>query len=119
MILALFLPNLTGIAQKSNKKFFIPGTVSTFPVLEHSQKKLKYIYKNKSKKFKILFYPNFKLNGLGQEENEIKWNFVPGTISPDPNYSIPKKIVNKFKRLKNIILALFMAIKDQDGPKKG
>ena len=39
-----------------------------------------------SKKFKILFYPDFKQNGLGQEENEIKGNFVPGTVSPNPNY---------------------------------
>ena len=34
-----FWSNQTGIAKKSDKKIFVPSTVSTLPVLEHSKEK--------------------------------------------------------------------------------
>ena len=55
---------------------------------------------------------------LGQEENEVKWNSISGTVSPDPSYSVSKKFFKKLKKLKNVIFALYRANTDQDRPQK-
>ena len=54
---------------------------------------------------------------MGQEREKKKKSFwVP--FLPNPGYSIPNKIVQKFKKLKNIILALFLTKLGQDRLKK-
>ena len=47
-------------------------------------------------------------NQAGTRKRDKK-KFVQSIVSLDPSWSVPKKIVKKFKKLKNVILTLFLA----------
>jgi len=83
------------------KKNFIPRTISARPRLENSKKN--------SKKIKNNILASLKANmGRDRPKKRKKFSFrVPFLL--DPSWGIPKKIVKKFQKLENVILASFLA----------
>ena len=57
-------------------------------------------------------------NGLREAEKEIKKIQSPIPFNLNPGKKIPKKVVEKFKKLENLIPALFLAKTGLDRPRK-
>ena len=113
---------------KKGEKNFIMSTISTRPGSEHSQKNSKTIQKSKKKKKKRHSSFVYSQIGLGQAKKEIYiyiyffffFFFLRFQVPflPNPGWRIPKKIVKKFKKLKNVIWSSFLYKLGQDKPKK-
>ena len=59
--------------------------------------------------------PNWARTGRERDKKKI----IPDTVSLAPSWSVPKKIVRKFKKIKkNITLALFLAKPGWHRPRK-
>jgi len=96
---------------KKEKKIFSFGTVFTRPELENSKINSKKIQKN---------YLGFisSWNRLGHDEKKRKKISRSEPLLPDLSLRIPKKIAQKFKKLKNSIMASFEAETSRDRQKK-
>ena len=60
----------------------------------------------------------FSQNGMGQAEKEKKKIYFRISFILDSGKKIPKKIANKFKKLKNLFPTLFLAKTGWDRPRK-
>ena len=98
----------TGLGQikkKKKKKNLVPNSVPTRHGHEYSKKKKQKNSKNKKHYSGIISIQIWKRQA---EKERIKFQSrIP--FLPDPGQKIPKKIEKKLKKLKNIILVLFLS----------
>ena len=98
------------------KKILVLNSISTRPALENSKKNNKKIQKIKKYYSRIISVQN----GLKLAEKERKINLVPYSVPTQPRLeNSKKKIAKKFKKLKNLFPALFLAKMGWDRPRKG
>ena len=114
LFMALFLPK-TGMRQaEKEKKNFVPNSVHTRHGQENSEQNSKKIKKIKTPLPGIIFGQNEmrQAEKLRKKfQSRIPFILVPGK-------KILKRIAKKFKNLKNLILALFLAKLGLDRPRK-
>ena len=91
-------------AEKENK-ILAPNSVPTQPELENSKKNSKKIQKIKKVNSGIISIRN-GLRLAGKEGKKFQ-SQIPFIL--DPGKKVPKEIAKKFKKLKNLIPALFLA----------
>ena len=93
------------IGREREKKILVPNSVHTQPRQENSEKNSKKIQKIKKPLSGIIF----SQHGMRKAEKERKkfLSWIPFIL--DLGKKITKKIAKKFKKLKNLFLALFLA----------
>ena len=87
------------------KKILVPNSVHSWPGQENTEKNRKKIQKIKNPLSGIIFSQN-EIRLAKKETKKFK-SRIP--LIHGPGKEIPKKIAKKFKKLKNLILALFLA----------
>ena len=91
--------------KEKKKKKLVPNSVHTRPGQENSEKNSKKIEKSKQP-LSCIIQP--KRNKIGREREKKKIHSrIPFIL--DPGNEIPKKIAKKLRKLKNLILALFLS----------
>ena len=111
---ALFLAKTGFDRPRKKKKNLVPNSVITQPDVENSKKNSKKIKKIKKPLSGIISIQN----GLLVAEKEEKKKFSPEFRSYPTRARKLKKNLIKFKKLKNLIPALFWAKTEWDGPRK-
>ena len=102
------------MGRESKKKILVPNSIHTCPGQENFEKNWKKFQKIKKPLSGIIF----SQNGIWWAEIERKkfWSRIPFIL--DPGKKIPKIIAKKFKKQKNLFLALFLAKMGWDRPGK-
>ena len=109
---ALFLAKTGWDRPRKKKKNFSGNFVYTRPEQENSEKSCKKIQKIKKLHSNIIFSQNGMR--LGEKGRKKFLSRIPFIL--DPGKKIPKIMAKKFKKLKNLIQAIFLAKTGWDRP---
>ena len=109
-----FSPNRDETGREREKRILDPNSAHTRRGAENSEKKSKKIQKIKKPLSDIIF----SQNGMRQAEKERKkfYSRIPFILVPSKKIS--KKIAKKLKKLKNLLLVLFLAKTGRDSLRK-